>query len=623
MKKLLLLSLCLLTAAVCAAQTQTGYVKTKGRMVNGTLVPGQGLNGALVSVRGRATVLVNNDDGNFSFPVQDRQFQVDSVKKKGYNLVDMDACQRTYTYSGNPVYFVMETPERQLQDKLTAERKIRRNLQKQLQEKEDEIEALKAEQKISEEEYRQSLQQLYQDQESNEQLIKDMARRYSELDYDQLDNFYREVSYCIENGELVKADSLLRTKGDVAAQVEEQLQKGQALKEQEDLLSQARAVHAADNEELAKRCLSYFENYAAQHRNTDAAHYLEMRASLDPSNGEWQNDAGKFLMDYLADYDKALEYFQRASGATSLYNMGIAYWMMADYDNALKYQGEALELRKATLGMNHPETAQSYNDIGILYYEMADYESASECFETALSIRKSLYGEEHPDLAESYLNLGHVYFQQGDVDKALEYYEKSTSTCEKALGKTHPDVAYSYSSLGNVYFSSGDYDKTLEYCYRALDIFKAVYGEHHPQVAEIYGNLGTVYREQGDLDKAMENAGKALDIRQSVYGDSHPALAVSYSNLGNIYSDKGDFDKALEYHNMALDIRQALYGEMHPEVAESYGNIGLVYFEQGDMRKAQEYYKTAIKIDEKTLGPQHPYTLEDKEMLKTIKAGLR
>ncbi|MBO4565836.1 MAG: tetratricopeptide repeat protein, partial [Bacteroidales bacterium] len=472
MKKQLLLTLCLLAAAVCAAQTQTGYVKTKGRMVNGTLVPGQGLNGALVSVRGRATVLVNSDDGNFSFPVQDRQFQVDSVKKKGYILVDMDACQRTYTYSGNPVYFVMETPEKQLQDKLTAERRIRRNLQKQLQDKEDEIEALKAEQKITEEEYRHSLQQIYQDQESNEQLIKDMARRYSELDYDQLDNFYREVSYCIENGELVKADSLLRTKGDVAAQVEEQLQKDKAIKEQQDLLNQARAVHAADNEELARRCLSFFENYAARHRNTDAAYYLELRASLDVSNGEWQIDAGKFLMDYMADFDKALEYFQRASGTKALYNMGIAYWMMADYDNALKYQGEALELRKATLGMNHLETAQSYNDIGILYYEMADYESASQHFETALAIRRTLYGEEHPDLAESLLNIGQVYFQQGYLDKALEYYEKSLAIRDKALGETHPDVAYCYSSIGNVYFSMGDSDKSLEYCYKALDIFK-------------------------------------------------------------------------------------------------------------------------------------------------------
>jgi uncharacterized protein YPO0396 len=83
----------------------------------------------------------------------------------------------------------METPEQQLQDKLNAEKKIRRNLQKQLQDKEDEIEALKEENKITLEEYQKSLQQLYAEQESNEQLIADMAKRYSELDYDQLDEF--------------------------------------------------------------------------------------------------------------------------------------------------------------------------------------------------------------------------------------------------------------------------------------------------------------------------------------------------------------------------------------------------------------------------------------------------
>ena len=184
-KATLLLSV-MLTGLTASAQTQQGYVKTKGRMVNGQLVPGQGLKGATVSVQGRTAVLVNADDGAFSFPVTNAQFSLDSVKKKGYQLVDMDACPRSYKYSGNPIYIVMETPDQQLQDKLTAERKIRRNLQKQLQEKEDEIEDLKAQQKISDEEYRRALQKLYADQESNEQLISDMAKRYSELDYDQL-----------------------------------------------------------------------------------------------------------------------------------------------------------------------------------------------------------------------------------------------------------------------------------------------------------------------------------------------------------------------------------------------------------------------------------------------------
>ena len=68
MKKLFLLAAAMILGIMLSAQTQTqqGYVKTKGRMVNGKLVPGQGLKGATVSVHGRTTVLVNKDDGAFS-----------------------------------------------------------------------------------------------------------------------------------------------------------------------------------------------------------------------------------------------------------------------------------------------------------------------------------------------------------------------------------------------------------------------------------------------------------------------------------------------------------------------------------------------------------------------------
>ena len=186
MKRHLLFFFFISLSFVALAQTQQGYVKTKGRMVNGKLVPGQGLKGTVISVQGRSAVLVNQANGSFSFPVTSDQFRLDSVKKKGYQLVDMEACPRTYKYSSNPLYIVMEPPEQQLQDQLTAERKIRRNVQKQLQEKEEEIEDLKANQQITDDEYRQALQKLYQEQENNEQRIKDRAKRYSELDYDQV-----------------------------------------------------------------------------------------------------------------------------------------------------------------------------------------------------------------------------------------------------------------------------------------------------------------------------------------------------------------------------------------------------------------------------------------------------
>ena len=294
------------------AQTQQGYVKTKGRMVDGQHIPGKGLKGATVFVRGRTPILVDSEDGSFSFPMPDQQFHLESVTKKGYQLVDLETCQKTYFRSSSPIYIVMETPEQLLEDKLNTERKIRRNLQKQLQNKEDELEALREEEQISEEEYQKALQKLYSEQENNERIIGDMAQRYAELDYDLLDEFYRQVSYFIENGELTKADSLLRTRGNITQQVKDIQLRGQNLQEEKEQIEKVRAVQQADTEEAARHCKSLADKYQAQHQNDSAAYYLELRAQLDTTNIEWQYAAGEYIQVNSADYDKAFPYLQRA-----------------------------------------------------------------------------------------------------------------------------------------------------------------------------------------------------------------------------------------------------------------------------------------------------------------------
>lgn len=181
-------------------QVQQGCVKTRGRMVNGKHVPGVGLPGAVVTIKGRNDIAVKNNDGTFSFPFSGKHYFVQSVLKENYELVDADVVSITHEHSSNVHFFVMETPEQLLQDKLDNEKNLRRKLNKQLQKREDEIEALKNENKISQQRYQQLRQELYAAQESNEKLISEMAERYAKLDYDQLDDFYRQVSNYIEEG---------------------------------------------------------------------------------------------------------------------------------------------------------------------------------------------------------------------------------------------------------------------------------------------------------------------------------------------------------------------------------------------------------------------------------------
>lgn len=619
MKKYILITAAMMLSVMLSAQTQQGFVKTKGRMVNGQLVPGQGIKGATVSVQGRTPVLVNADDGAFSFLSPNPQFRLDSVRKKGYQLVDLEACPKNYVLSSNPLYLIMETPEQQLQDKLNAERKIRRNLQKQLQAKEDELEALKAENKLSMEEYQQSLQQLYDEQESNEHLISDMAKRYSELDYDQLDDFYRQVSYCIENGELVKADSLLNTRGNISKQVEEQLEKGQALQEREELLSQAKAVHTADNEELAKRCYSYYEAFAAQHLNDTAAYYLELRSSLDTTRAEWLEDAGFFISEYLADYDKAIGYFTQALNnrlstqgednpdvANCYSGIGLIYYYQGKYAEALENHGRALDIYKKVAGEDHPEVATSYSNMGIVYFELGEYDKSMECYDKALIIRKKVFGEEHPEVATVYNNMGNTYIDIGDLENALKCHNRSLEISKKVLGENHPNVALSYNNLGMIYHFQGNFSKAMEYYNRALEIYKTVFGEEHPIVALTYNNMGGVYDDQGDRDKALEYYSIAFEKRKRIYGEKHPIMASSFSNIGSVYSVQGEYAKAIEYYNNSLDILVNTFGEEHPDVANVYNNIGAVYYQQHDDTNAMEYFSKALKIRKLFFDDEHP-----------------
>lgn len=605
-------------------------------MVNGKLVHGQGLKGATVSVNGRSAVLVNGDDGAFSFPVPNKEFRIDSVKKIGYQLVDMDALSQTYYYSSNPFFFVMETPDQQLQDKLTAERKIRRNLQKQLQAKEDEIEALREKNKISDEEYRNALQQLYAVQESNEQLISDMAKRYSELDYDQLDDFYRQVSYCIENGELVKADSLLQTRGDIGKQVESHLKKGQAIHEQEEQINKARTVLAADQTELADRCYYYYETFAAQNMNDTAAYYLELRLSLDTTNVQWLLDAGSFHWEFTANYERALNYDRSALRqailqhgeshpivATAYNNLGSDYIQLGEYDKARAYYNKALQIRTNMFGENHPDVAMSYHNIGTQYYDEGDFDTALEYCNKALRIWASAFGDDHIHVANAYNSIGSIYDSKGDSELALVYYNKALSILTKQLGEDHPDIARLDNNIGVVYYATGDLEKALEYCDKALQIWILVLGENHPEVGVSYSNVGTIYNEIGNYAKAEEYNEISLRIMIKAYGENHPNVATSYNNLGFVYFNEGDYDKALEYYNKGLQIRKNTIGEDHLDIAMSYNNLGHTYDRKGEYGKALEYFNKTLLIRRNVLGEDHPLTKVTKQKIAEIQAKLK
>lgn len=305
MKRILLLICCVVLTGASFAQTNTqhGRVKTKGRMVNGKHVKGQGLSNATITIKGRGSVVSNGKDGTFAFTVPTPQFIIANVSKKGYELVDSDIYGTVYTYPVTPFFIVMETPEQQLQDQLDAAEKINATLKEQLKESLAENKRLLEQNEITQEQYEQRLREITESQKNQQQLISEMADLYAKMDYDQLDELNQRISDYILNGRLKEADSLINTKGSIENRVL-RLQKHQQVNAEErkeldkrqEILSQSEVYTRKELEDLAQDCYNKFQVSKLENHFDSAAYYIALRADLDTLNMAYQREAEKYIM---------------------------------------------------------------------------------------------------------------------------------------------------------------------------------------------------------------------------------------------------------------------------------------------------------------------------------------
>ncbi|RYP17189.1 hypothetical protein DL767_010064 [Monosporascus sp. MG133] len=89
-------------------------------------------------------------------------------------------------------------------------------------------------------------------------------------------------------------------------------------------------------------------------------------------------------------------------------------WLLiGKYEEAEQMHRQALELRKAVLGGEHPDTLASINNLALVLNSQGKYEEAEQMHRQALKLRKAVVGGEHPDTLASINNLALVLNSQG------------------------------------------------------------------------------------------------------------------------------------------------------------------------------------------------------------------
>ncbi len=622
---LLLLATLLFVSQEAFSQTQNGYVKTRGRLQkDGSILPGERIPDAIVAFQDRNAVKTRRD-GSFQVRVPEGVFSISEVSKSGYVLSDPDVLARQYTVSGTPLALVMETPDMHADDRLEAERRIRKTLQKKLDEKTLELDQLKEQSRITAEEYRRRIQSLFNEQADNDRLVREMAERYSRIDYDQLDDFNRQVCALILDGKLAQADSLIKAKGNIEDRFSViRLQQNANAREEAELkrrshqLEKSKALVAHSVEDLARDCYSKYEIHKLQHQNDSARYYIELRASLDTTNVDWQVQAGNFINEYISDFDASLNYYRRCIEVSSskagdgpelpiLYNkMANMYYSLEDFENAAAYYELSLKtFRERGLESTH-QMASVLLELQRLYLARGDFKHAEECILQAKEIESHLEKLDSMDLVGVY-NAAAVYLRKkGEISQARDTLIRAYGIVERHAGKRDVTRGVIPHNIGALSTALSDYDTSLKYLESALAFFRSIYDEVHPRISASHNEIGGLYYRLGKIDLAISHMKESVAIEEKVYGTHHTSTAVSYNNLASMYNKIRHFDLALEYQEKAADIFLTVLGEDSDKYATILSQIGVTYFGMKEYEKAFECFQHSLEIKERILDADHP-----------------
>jgi tetratricopeptide (TPR) repeat protein len=160
--------------------------------------------------------------------------------------------------------------------------------------------------------------------------------------------------------------------------------------------------------------------------------------------------------------------------------LGLSFWHLGEAERARQQWQRALDLRKAELGPDDPDTLRSMYNLANSYDDLGRYAEALKLRQETLARRKAELGPDHPDTLRSMNSLATSYLALGQNAKALELWEKTLALQKAELGPDHPDTLTSMMGLAHSYYKLRRYAEALELSQEALALRKAKLGPDHP-----------------------------------------------------------------------------------------------------------------------------------------------
>ena len=350
--------------------------------------------------------------------------------------------------------------------------------------------------------------------------------------------------------------------------------------------------------------LGRIQQSAGDYKNS--SHYYEKAAESFKEIGDTEHEANSmrksgYVITKEGDYGGALAIYKAAMEICEANNhpnikakilSGISglYRSQGLYQKALRNGLDALKVQKE-LGKSKDLTF-TVDRIGVIYRSLKDYDEALNYYTQALEIRQSLPNLKAEDIAYSNMVIGDIYLKKDELDTAHNYFEIARGLYEKASDKE--GMAFCYAKLGDVAAANGNKESAFTFQKNSLDLYLSI--NHKGGIGSSYLDFVKYYLEKGNLNKAEEYANKLLEIAQS--SGRQPQVVYAYEHLAQIYEQKNEVGKALAYQKMYLSSKDSLWNyEKTKEMTKMQSSYDLELLEVKAEKLLEENEKKQAQIN--------------------------
>lgn len=201
--------------------------------------------------------------------------------------------------------------------------------------------------------------------------------------------------------------------------------------------------------------------------------------------------------------------------ATTLLNAATAYRAAGDYETALRYYRQALQIYNGILPPQDYRYAGLYNNMSILLEKMEKNEEAIGYANKALEIIETLEGGEM-ETATTLTNLALLYFKISQTETAKDLLERALALFGKSGENTDAHYSGALAGVAEAWYRMQDYEKALIYYEKALEEVKKHFGENM-SYAVLCENCAAVCEKMEDEKRRQFYLKRAADVRQRIH----------------------------------------------------------------------------------------------------------